>query len=580
MTAHNAVQLELMKNAIGSVVDEMVLTVVRVAYSAIMKDTMDLSSAFCDRHGQMVAQGLSLPLHLGSVPDAMAAVTSKYGDTLSPGDVVVFNDPYLGGLHLPDIFMFKPIFAGESSLLGYAVVVAHHNDMGGRVPGSSAADSTEIFQEGLRIPLVKLYERDVPNETLIEMIRLNVRTPDIVLGDLHAQVAACRTCETGMLQLVERFGIEALEESFEQLLNYSEREARRAIANIPDGTYSFVDHLDDDGITNGKPLRICVTVKVTGETVSVDFAGTEPQARGAINSTLSFTKSAVYFVIRSLMDADVPNNAGFFRPISVTAPPGTIANLRSPAACAARGATGLRIIDATVGALAAAIPKRVRAAGEGGSTSYSFGGYDQGGRFFLFREAILGAWGGAYERDGVDAVANPAINVRNTPVEVVETQAPLVVEHYGLVTDSGGAGKWRGGMSVERQIRFLGEHATLQLRSDRRDCRPFGLAGGQSGASSDNQLFCEGRWQQLPTKFTHPIKHGDVFRHRTAGAGGYGNPLERDPALVLDDVLSGKVSVEGAARDYGVVVNAATSLVDDKRSSELRRRLSRKSSKS
>lgn len=569
MTTYSPIQMELMKNAIGSVVDEMVLTVCRVAYSAIMKDTMDLSSAFCDRRGRMIAQGLSLPLHLGSVPDAMAAVIGKYGDTLSPGDVVIFNDPYLGGLHLPDILVFKPIFVGDA-LLGYAVVVAHHNDVGGRVPGSSAADSTEIFQEGLRIPLVKLYDRGVLNETLIDLIRINVRTPNIVVGDLQAQVAACRTCEAGMLKLVERFGREELERWFDQLLDYSEREARRAISAIPDGTYGFVDFLDDDGIAIGEPLKICVTVTVADDALHVDFAGTAAQARGAINSTLSFTKSAVYFVVRALMDTDVPNNAGFFRPITVTAPAGTIANLTSPAACAARGATGLRIIDATIGALSRALPHRVRAAGEGGSTSYSFGGYDQAGRFFLFREAILGAWGGAYQRDGVDAVANPAINVRNTPVEIVETQAPLVVEGYGLVPDSGGPGKWRGGMSVERRIRFLGDHAVLQLRSDRRACRPFGLTGGHPGASSDNRLGSGASWRQLPTKFTQPIKHGDVFVHRTAGAGGYGDPFDRDPALVLDDVIDGKVSPEGAARDYGVAVSMSPWRIDQHRTRELR----------
>ena len=544
------VRLELVKNGIGSVVDEMVLTVVRVAYSSIMKDTMDISSAFCDREGRMIQQGLSLPLHLGSFPDAMDAVRAEFGDRIAPGDVIILNDPYHGGMHLPDIFMFQPIFA-DDHLLGYGVVVAHHNSVGGRVPGSSAADSTEIFQEGLRIPVVKLYEGGVFNETLQKIIGLNVRIPDVVLGDLQAQVSACRIAERGMLELIGRYGVSELERYFEELLDYSEREARRAIRSIPNGTYRFTDFLDDDGINMDQPVNVCVSIRVEGDEVTVDFDGTSPQVRGAINSTLSFAKSAVYFSIRSIMDSDVPNNSGFMRPIHVVAPPGCLVNPQPPAACAARGVSGFRVIDAMFGALAQAVPEAVRAAGEGGTTSYSIGGYDSEGRFVLFREAVMGAWGAGCNREGIDGVANPAANISNAPVELVENQAPIRVERYELVPDSGGPGKWRGGLSVERQLRFLGKEATLQLRSDRRRHRPYGLAGGGPGAPSDNFLD-DGGWGNLPTKFTMPLKNGQAFRHTTAGGGGYGNPLERDPNLVLADVRNGKVSPESAEKNYGV----------------------------
>jgi N-methylhydantoinase B len=567
--ALDPIRLELIKNAIGSVVDEMVLTVVRVAYSSIMKDTMDLSSAFCDRHGRMIAQGLSLPLHLGSIPDAMDAVRAKYPDGLAPGDVVVLNDPYQGGMHLPDIFMFKPIFFQES-LLGFAVLVAHHNDMGGRVPGSSAADSTEIFQEGLRIPILKLYERGVLNQTLLDMIRINVRIPDVVAGDIQAQLAACRIAERGMTELAEKYGRETLEGYFEDLLDYSEREARRTIRSIPDGSYSFVDHLDDDGVNPDEPVRVQVAIRVAGDEIEVDLAGTSPQVRGAINSTLSFAKSAVYFTVRSIMSSDAPNNTGFFRPIKVTAPLGCLVNPRAPAACAARGVSGFRLIDAMFGALAAAVPQRVRAAGEGGTTSYSFGCYDADGRFALFREAVMGAWGGGKLREGIDGVANPAANISNAPVEMVENQAPIRVERYEFVPDSGGPGEWRGGLSVERQLRFLGERATLQLRSDRRIHPPYGLFGGRAGAASSNTLIEGTQRQVLPTKFTRPLRHGQAMRHTTAGAGGYGDPLRRDCALVLDDARDGKVTIEGAARDYGVVVRRAPWRVDAEATAELR----------
>jgi N-methylhydantoinase B len=553
--ASDPVRLELVKNAVGSVVDEMVLTVVRIAYSSIMKDTMDLSSAFCDPRGRMVAQGLSLPLHLGSIPDAMMAVLTKFGDSLRPGDIVVLNDPYLGGMHLPDIFMFQPVWH-DNTPLGYAVVVAHHNDMGGRVPGSSAADSTEIFQEGLRIPILKLYDRGQPNETLFDMIRLNVRIPDVVTGDLQAQVAACRIAERGMQALADRFGAAELLAMFDELLDYSEREARRTIREIPDGTYRFVDHLDDDGIRMDQPVTIKVAVTVAGDELTADLTGTSPQVSGAINATLSFAKSAVYFAVRAIMDCDVPNNAGFFRPIHVSAPSGCLLNPVSPGACAARGVSGFRLIDALFGALAQAVPDRVRAAGEGGTTSYSIGGYDDAGRFVLFREALMGAWGAGARREGIDGVANPACNIGNAPIEVVESQSPVRVERYELVADSGGAGEFRGGMSVERQLRFLGARATLQFRSDRRRFPPYGLCGGRPGAASQTTLHDGTTWSELPTKFTRPLHSGDAFRHATAGAGGYGDPRRRDPALVLTDVCDGRVT-QGAARDaYGVVVHA------------------------
>jgi N-methylhydantoinase B len=572
--SHDPVRLELIKNAVGSVVDEMVLTIVRIAYSSILKDTMDLSSAFCDPQGRMIAQGLSLPLHLGSIPDAMDAVLGKYGDTLRAGDIVVLNDPYLGGMHLPDIFMFQPVFhAGV--LIGYAVVVAHHNDMGGRVPGSSAADSTEIFQEGLRIPIVKLHDRGVVNETLVDMLRLNVRVPDVVLGDLDAQVAACRIAERGMQELAAKYGAEELLASFEALLDYSEREARRTIRAIPDGVWRFTDHLDDDGVRMDQPVTVQVAIHVTGDTLTIDLAGSSPQVMGAINATLSFAKSAAYFAIRAIMDWDVPNNAGFFRPIRVEAPLGCFLNPRSPGAVAARGVSGFRLIDALFGALAQAVPHRVRAAGEGGTTSYSIGGVGRDGRYALFREALMGAWGAGEGREGIDGVANPACNIGNAPIEVVESQNPVRVERYELVADSGGAGEHRGGMSVERQLRFLGETATLQLRSDRRRFPPYGLAGGQHGAPSATHLHNADGWSELPTKFTRPLRHGEALRHRTAGAGGHGDPLRRDPLLVLEDLRDGKVTPDAALRIYGVALHAQPWRVDHSATVALRAQRSR-----
>lgn len=555
------VRIELIKNSLGSVVDEMVLTVVRVAYSSIMKDTMDLSSAFFDRRGRMIAQGLSIPLHLGSFPDSMEAVLTRYPEGLAEGDVVILNDPYHGGMHLPDIFVFAPIHH-ESRLFGYAVVVAHHNDVGGRVAGSSAADSREVFQEGLRLPPVLLYAGHELNRPILDVIRLNVRAPDVVQGDLEAQLAACRIAQRGIGELIERYGAEPLEQAFEDLLDYSESAARSAIAALPDGTYAFEDQLDDDGITPGVPVPIRVALTVSGDSLTADFAGSSPQVEGAINATFSFTKSAVYFAMRSITPADAPNNAGFFRPIRVVAPEGSILNPRPPGACAARGVTGFRVIDTIFGALSKVVPDRVRAAGEGGTTSYSLASYAADGTLTLFREAVMGAWGAGAAWDGVDGVANPAANISNAPVELVEHQAPVRIERYALAEDSGGAGLHRGGLAVERCFTVLAERASLQLRSDRSATPPYGLFGGLPGRASRTELRTGEDWTPLPAKFVRQLAAGQSVRHVTAGGGGYGDPMKRPPERVLADVIAGKVSRRQAEEVYGVRFDTALTEVD------------------
>ena len=434
----------------------------------------------------------------------------------------------------PDIFMFVPVFV-DDYLLGYAVLVGHYNDVGGRVPGSSAADPTEIYQEGLRIPVLKLYERGRANETLLELIRINVRIPDVVLGDLQAQLAACRIGERGVSELARRYGIQGLERHFEELLAYSERAARQTIRSIPDGVYRYTDFLDDDGVHPDRPVPIRVAVEVRDDEVTFDFAGSSPQVAGAINCTLSFVKSAVYFALRSVMSSDAPNNAGFFRPITVKADLGSILNPRSPGACAARGVTGFRVIDAITGALAEAVPERIRAPGEGGTTSYSISGYDADGTFNMYREAVMGNWGGGAHRDGLDGVANPAANIGNAPCEVVERQAPLRIERYELVPDSGGAGQWRGGLAVMRQLRYLGERATLQLRSDRRHHRPFAIRDPPHHRGGGRIRRPSAAWLPGVTASTNGVPgplRGGAGHPRAAGLAG----------LVTGDAGSGRRS--------------------------------------
>ena len=390
MPDHDPITFAVIKNGLDTIADDMAYAVMRTARSPIVRDVLDYSVTICDRHGRILSQAKTVALHLGAVPDAMVVVMERFGDRLVPGDVVVLNDPYAGGMHLPDIFMFKPVFFRDR-LAGFTVVIAHHCDVGGRVPGSNASDSTEIFQEGLRIPPMKLFEAGQANETLLSLIRANVRLPDLVIGDLDAQHATCCLGERDLLRLFERYGAEELERYFERLIDYGEKLTRKAIASWPDGTYRFTDHIDGDGFSPD-PIPICCAVTVAGDHLHVDFSGSSPQVRGAINSTFSFVKSSTYLTIRCALDQDVPNNAGVYRCITVTAPEGSILNPRMPAPVAARALTGYRVVDTVMGALAQIVPHKVMAAGEGGNTVVAIGGYQGEAREpFILVDMINGA---------------------------------------------------------------------------------------------------------------------------------------------------------------------------------------------
>ncbi len=555
------VTFELIKNALGAIVDDMALTIVRTAYSNVVRDNMDFSTGLCDRHGRLVAQGLTVPLHLGSVPDAMLSLIEELGPETGPGDVWLMNDPYRGGMHLPDIFVVKPIFSAADELVAYAVTIAHHTDVGGRVAGSNAADSTEIYAEGLRIPPVFLYKGGEPNRTLLQLLSSNVRLPEKVQGDLQSQLAACHLAETNFLELTDRYGVDEVDRYLETLLDYSERMTRAEIQAIPDGVYQFTDYIDDDGFDD-QPIPICVKLTVAGDEIHADFEGTSPQVKAAINATLSVTKSMVYAAVRCTLSSDIPNNAGMFRPISVDAPEASIVNAVLPAAVAARGLTAFRIGDTVLGALAQAQPDKVFAAGEGGNTGISIGGYDAARNPFIYVEFICGCWGARPTKDGVDGVTNIFSDLSNNPVEMIEAEYPLLVEAYELISDSGGAGQHRGGMGVRKRLRFLEEEGVLQVRSDRQRFRPYGLAGGQPGAPTRNIFLQNDRPVEVGTKFTEWIHKGDVIDHHQAGGGGFGNPLLRDPEAVRIDVRDGRVSWERARAEYGVVIDPQTLEVD------------------
>jgi N-methylhydantoinase B len=532
---------EIVGNALAAIADEMATTIFRTAHSTVVRDGMDFSAALCNAEGDTVAQAVTVPFHLGSVPHAMDTLRAKWGDRMNPGDVFIMNDPFDGGIHLQDIFVFKPVFL-DGTLIGFATTTAHHGDVGGRLPGSAACDNTEIFQEGIRLPWLKLFDRGAPVDVIFEVIRANVRIPRMTLGDLSAQIAATSVAERELQELARRYGPERLAGLMTGLIEHTERLVRNEIAGWPDGSATFTDYLDSDGIVR-RDVPITATVTIAGDEITADLTESSPMVAGALNSTRSFIQACVYQAVRCALEVEIPNTSGAFRPIHVLTKPGTIAHVVMPGASSMRGVTGFRALDAVNGALAQLIPDRVPAAGEGGNTLAVFGSERGDGSRFIFYELVVGTWGGTPEGDGNDGVTNPASLAANIPVEVAESEFPIVIERYGLVPDSGGAGKHRGGLAVERVWRCLTPDTSLIVRSDRAAHPPYGLQGGEPGALSSNVLIhADGTEETLPSMFSTTIQPGDVYVHRTAGGGGWGDPAERDPQEHADDLADGKVT--------------------------------------
>jgi N-methylhydantoinase A/oxoprolinase/acetone carboxylase beta subunit/N-methylhydantoinase B/oxoprolinase/acetone carboxylase alpha subunit len=544
--------LEVFRNWLGSLNDELTATIARTAQSEIAKDTLDFATAICDTRGRVVSQGLTMVLHAGSIPAAIERLLAEFGEELRPGDAFLSNDPYLaGGSHLPDVYVITPIFAA-GEWVGFAGCVCHVADMGGRVPGGNAADSREIFAEGLRLPPVRLAQDGVVSHAVESILRANVRVPEKVLGDVHSLLNACRVAERRIEQLVEREGAESVRRHMDAVLDHGAALFRERIELLPEGSHSFRDVLDGNGVAAGS-IEIQVTVERRGDRLVVDFAGTDPQVEGATNAPICFTESAVYYVAKAVLGPDIPDNSGYFDLVDVVAHPGSVVNPVAPAATGAKGVTAFRIVDTLFGAFAQALPGRVPAAGDGGATIVALGG-NEGGRAFVLVDVIMSAWGGRPGADGVDGISSAASNGRNTPVEVIEAAYPVRVLAYELVADTGGAGRWRGGLATRRVFEYVGAGAaTLQVRSDRNPTRPWGVLGGEPGSISGNLTIAPGGERTArPSKFTAAIEPGTIFVHQTAGSGGYGLPTERGRVQVEADMRAGKLSPEAARRDYGV----------------------------
>ncbi|GCE00703.1 hydantoinase B/oxoprolinase family protein [Embleya hyalina] len=565
----DAATFEVFRNAVTGLSDEMAITILRTAHSQIVASSMDFSAALCDASGRVIAQANTCPVHLGSIPEAMSAVLDAFGDTVRPGDIYLLNDPDLGGMHLPDIFAVGPVFTDERELIGYSVTVVNHADVGGWAAGSMAVQSTSIFAEGVQIPPSRLVEAGVLNETFLALILRNVREPGLLRGDLEAQLAACHAGGEGLKDLARRHGTDELAALIDELLDYSETLLRAAVTEAPDGSYTFEDYIDDDGL-GSPPIPFRVTVDIVGDALHLDFTGSSPQVASALNATASFTKSASYAAIQGALGSDIPANSGFYRPFTFVIPEGSILNGRRPSARGARGLVAYRIIDTVLGALAPVFPHRVPAAGDGGPDSIAIGVTEQDGSSAVLWDVLCGAWGARPDRDGVDGISPLGANLANTPIEELEQSGHLRIDGYGYLPDTGGPGRWRGGLSTFRDMTILHPEASVQIRSDRRRHLPYGLAGGGPGTPSSNLLNPGTPQEQiLPTKVIRTLVAGDRHRHVTAGGGGHGSALTREADRVLQDVLDQKVTVAGAARDYGVVITP-TGTVDTAATRELR----------
>ena len=519
------VSLEIFRSALTAIAEEMGAVLTRSGYSPNIKERRDFSCALFDRQGRLLAQAAHIPVHLGAMPDSVAAALAAF-DSFAPGDVVALNDPFAGGTHLPDITLISPIYVsveGESVLAGFAANRAHHADVGGMSAGSMPVAS-EIYQEGVIIPPIKLWEAGHPNRAALALLLRNVRTPDERRGDLTAQVAANRTAERRLQELVERYGLATVEAHGEALIAYAERITRATIEQIPDGVYRFTDYLDDDGI-NGRPLPIVATVTVEGGTLTVDFSGSAPEAEGSINAVASVAKSAVYYVVRCLMPPDAPMNHGTFAPVTVHAPEGTVVNARPPRPVAGGNVEcSQRITDAVLGALAQALPGVIPAASQGTMNNVTAGGIDpRTGQPFAYYETMGGGMGARQGLDGLSGVHVHMSNTLNTPVEAFEYAYPMRISAYRLRDGSGGAGAARGGDGLEREIDFL-VPTEVTLLTERRRLAPWGLQGGEPGAPGENLFVRNGEVTKLPGKVRFTARPGDRLVIRSPGGGGWGKP--------------------------------------------------------
>lgn len=548
------ISLEIISNALRSITDETFIALMKSAYSTNIKERRDHSTAIMDPRGQLIVQSqASLPIHIASMSGLMTSLLAKFGDRIEPGDLYIANDPHTaGGTHLPDINYALPVFR-DGELIAFVCNIAHHADVGGMAPGSMAGGMSEIYQEGLRIPVVRLFRAGELQQDILDLLLLNVRVPEERHGDHNAQIAACRLGARRLNEVIDTYSLDSVRIAFEEIIERTEARLRTAVREIPDGVYTFEDVMDSDGVaTSDIPIR--VRVDVVGDDLTFDFTGTSPQVAGNINTTTNATQASVCYALKALLDPDIPNNQGVLSVAKLIVPEGTVLNARFPAPVAARAHTCQRIVDVVLGALATALPDRVVGAANGANTTAVFAGTDPNtGENYLYLETLGGGMGGRSSKDGKDGVQVHITNTSNLPVEAIELEYPLLVEEYSFVEDSGGAGKFRGGMGLRRVVRPVGHDCVFNGVGERFSRQPWGVFDGAPGASGRFMLrTTDGELNRLEDKPGEVHVTADqAIVVETPGAGGYGSPQERTTSDLADDRNSGKFTPDYLRTYYG-----------------------------
>lgn len=551
--AIDPISLEITWNGLKSVADECFISIMRSAFSTNVKERHDHSTAIADERGRLIVQAeMALPIHLASMQGLMTFIINRFGNDISPGDVFIANDPHVaGGTHLPDINMAMPVFDGKR-LVGFIANIIHHADVGGAAVGSMSGGLDEIYKEGLRIPIMRLYSKGVLDDNLLQLLLLNMRLPDERRGDLNAQIAACKLGVSRLGDMVREHGAERLSTMFSEIVARTEMRMRTAISSLPDGIFAFTDYMDDDG-AGTENIKIALRIEKNGDRILFDFEGTDPQVAGNFNMTLNATQSAICFAIKALLDPNVPNNHGIFDAIVLKASLGSFVNCVAPAAVALRANSCQRVVDCVFGALASQVPDRVIAGANGANTSAVFAGKDpRTGQLYVYLETLGGGMGARATFDGKDGVQVNITNTSNLPVEAIELEYPLRVEEYSLIENTGGAGRFRGGLGIRRVIRPVGHTCEFNGVGERFLHKPWGLFGGMDGATGRFYLRSDkGRETMLASKASCVrLPEDSVVVLETPGAGGYGPPAERSAAAIQDDLTSGKFSREFLKQHY------------------------------
>ena len=514
---------EIIKNALTAIAEEMGITLRRASFSPNIKERRDSSCAIFDTNGRLAAQAEHIPVHLGAMPHSVRTVLEEFGDDLSDGDVVMLNDPFRGGTHLPDITVVTPIFL-DGQRISFAANRAHHSDVGGGAPGSMSSLSTDVYQEGFRIPPVKLVVKGRTDNQVQRILLANIRTPKERLGDLRAQQSANLVGSKRLVEMIGKFGRDAVLGGMEQLQDYSKHLMVKEIEKMPEKTVRAIDYFDNDGFdTKNIPIRVKITAH-NGQ-LEFDFTGSSSQVKGPLNAVYSITLSAVYYVVRCVTDPTIPANEGCFEPVQVIAPPGTIVNALSPAPVAGGNVeTSTRIVDVSLRAFADLIPERVCAACQGTMNNLTIGGRDpRTNRYFTYYETIAGGFGARYNKNGIDGIHSHLTNTLNTPIEALEVAYPLRIKRYEFIRGSGGRGKFRGGMGVRKDFELLADDSTISLMGDRQSRRPYGLFGGGPGRPGRYMIKNgNGSTRNLPSKCGVRARRCELLTIFTPGGGGYG----------------------------------------------------------